>query len=106
MVDFVTHVQGSKGVVGFQSHKKVGVGVATHVKVSRHLLHRKLPSDPAPLLILNRSFCLLILLVDIWLLQKLKRVAINVLTSRVKPVFLDGPDIGMVTQHDVLQVKG
>ena len=86
-------------------HVMVEVSMATHVEIPRHFLYRERSFDPASIFVLNRVSHLFHLSVRILLPKELVVALINVLSILVEPPLFNRADVGMMRDHDILEVK-
>jgi hypothetical protein len=101
----VTHVDLLKLPLHLPLHVLVHVGVTTDVEVAWHLLHSKRPDESAAVTLLEGSAHQLQLFEWIVLAQELKGTAVNIVAVLIEPPLFHRADVGVVRDHDVLQVK-
>lgn len=105
-MDFMADIDAFHQVLHHRPDVNGLVGVATDVEVPRHFLHGETAIDPASLLVHQCLLHDLHLLVGVVRLEDLEVSGINVVALCCQPVFLDGGNVGVMGQHDILQVEG
>lgn len=76
------------------------------VEVSRSLLNSECAFELAAILVLECVLCHVILLIDVVFLEEFEVGGVEEIAIGVESPFLNGTDVGMVSEHDVLNVEG
>lgn len=80
--------------------------MAADVEVPGHLLHSEGALDAAPILTIESMLGHLVLFHLVRLTQQFEIPGIQVVTIGIQTELLDGPDVGVMRHHDILQVEG
>jgi len=106
LVDLVRHVQTLGHAFQLHLHEVVVIGMAADVEVAGHLFDGEGTHQSAPVLVPECLPHHLHLPHRVLLPEQLKGALVEVVALLVEPPFLDRTDIGVVRDHDVLEVEG
>lgn len=105
LVDYMACVQAFDQSLCLDLHVVVEVGVAADVEVPGHLLDCKGADEPAAVLVLDCLSHCFQLLEGVLLSEELIASPIEVGAIAMEPPLLDRADVGVVGDHDVLEVE-